>query len=60
MQGSAFIRAAARELRALLVKHLRDNDPTLLAVWKDAARRYAQPVAATPPAETPEGSGSGI
>ena len=47
-----------RELRALMVKHLRDNDPTLLEVWKAAARSYAQPV----PAEeetTPPGGGSG-
>jgi hypothetical protein len=50
-----------RELRALMVKHLRDNNPTLLAVWNDAARSYAQPVPAeAAPAPTPEGSGSGI
>ena len=43
-----------KELRALMVKHLRATDPSLLAVWKAAARCYAQPV--TAPAE---GGGSG-
>ena len=45
-----------KELRALMVKHLRETDPSLLAVWKAAARCYAQPV--TAPTEG-EGSGSG-
>ena len=43
-----------RELRALMVKHLRETDPSLLAVGKAAARSYAPPVS-TPP----EGEGSG-
>jgi len=45
-----------KELRALMVKHLRETDPSLLAVWKAAARCYAQPV--TMPAEG-EGTGTG-
>ena len=51
------ITAVMRELRPLMVKHLRQNDPTLVAVWNAAARSYAQPV----PEETPgePGSGSG-
>ena len=42
------ITALMRELRALMVKHLRDTDPTLLEVWNAAARSYAQPVGAAP------------
>jgi hypothetical protein len=49
-----------RELRALMVKHLRDADPALLAVWKDAARSYAPPVAAETPAPGEQSGGSGI
>jgi hypothetical protein len=45
------ITATMRELRALMVKHLRDTNPTLLEVWKAAARCYAAP--ATAPAESP-------
>jgi hypothetical protein len=53
------ITVTMRELRALMVKHLRDTDPTLLEVWKAAARSYAPPVAAEAapaPAEQPAGS----
>ena len=32
------ITETVRELRALMVKHLRDTNPTLLEVWKAAAR----------------------
>lgn len=46
-----------KELRALMVKHLRETDPSLLAVWKAAARSYAPPVTAEAPAEG-EGSGA--
>ena len=49
------ITAVMRELRALMVKHLRDTEPTLLPVWKAAARVYRVPVA-TP---TPPTGGSG-
>jgi hypothetical protein len=46
------VTATMRELRALMVKHLRDTDPTLLAVWNAAARCYRVPAPATTPAET--------
>jgi hypothetical protein len=49
-----------RELRPLMVKHLRDNDPTLLGVRNPAARSYADPVQEPVSVEAPEGSGSGI
>ena len=45
-----------KELRALMVKHLRETDPSLLEVWKAAARCYTPPV--TAPTEG-EGSGTG-
>ena len=48
-----------RELRALMVKHLRENNPTLLEVWKAAARSYAQPVPAAEETTPPGGGGSG-
>jgi hypothetical protein len=51
------ITATMRELRALMVKHLRDTNPTLLAVWNAAARCYSQPVSA--PAPDGETGGSG-
>jgi hypothetical protein len=53
------ITAVMRELRPLMVKHLRDNEPTLLEVWNAAARSYADPMQEPAPAET-ESSGSGI
>jgi hypothetical protein len=51
------VTATMRELRALMVRYLRDNDPTLLAVWNAAARRYGVPTAAPSP-DGGEGSGS--
>ena len=54
------ITAVMRQLRALIVKHLRENDPTLLEVWNAAARTYSQPVgAAAGSEETGSGSGGG-
>ena len=51
------INATMRELRPLMVKYLRDNDPTLLPVWKAAARVYRVPAAAPEPPAGGEGSG---
>lgn len=52
-----------RELRALMVKHLRETNPTLLPVWNAAARVYSRsssaPAPAGPPASpAPAGAGA--
>ena len=50
------ITATMRELRPLMVKYLRENEPALLPVWNAAARVYRVPTA-TPAAEGGGGSG---
>jgi hypothetical protein len=47
------VTATMRELRALMVRHLRETNPALLPVWQAAARRYRVPVASTPSTEPP-------
>lgn len=47
-----------RELRALMIKHLRDTNPELLPVWKAAARVYrGSQAAATAPTDGSGGTG---
>ena len=57
------ITATMKELRPLMVRHLRENDPKLLEVWKAAARSYRRRGAVTPTEPPPDpgsgGSGSG-
>ena len=52
------ITATMKELRPLMVRHLRDNDPNLLEVWKAAARRYRRRGSTAPTVPAP-GSGTG-
>jgi hypothetical protein len=53
------ITATMRELRPMMVKYLRETDPTLLPVWNAAARVYRVRTS-TPPVEGGSGSGGTV